>query len=180
MHSESRLIFPVAVAAVASMSVASAQACSVFDERPCAPTVCSVFDPEPCMPQFDYPIGQDLRLTISSRAADNDSAHAPTGKLNTIAALFAALRACWQPPEKTKARAGLQLSVRLSFRRNGELVGPPRFTYATPGTPNADRNLYRDAVTAALNRCVPLPLTAGMAGALAGRPIAIRYVEDRL
>lgn len=175
----SALLAAAIIPAVLAAAPARA-ACSVFDDGPCTPTFCSVFDPEPCMPQFEYPIGQDLRLTISNRVADKEGSHLPAGKLNSIADVFAALRACWLPPARTKARAGLQVSVRFSFKRNGDLVGPARFTYATPGTPAGDRDLYRGAVSAALARCTPLPMTAGLAGALAGRPIAIRYVEDRI
>ncbi len=42
--------------------------CSVFDKHPCTPTVCSVFRRGPCIPEIDYPIGQDLRLTIETAA----------------------------------------------------------------------------------------------------------------
>jgi hypothetical protein len=31
----------------------------------------------------------------------------------------------------------------------------------------------------ALHRCAPLPLTAGLAGEIAGVPIAVRFVDDR-
>ena len=41
------------------------------------------------------------------------------------------------------------------------------------------RDAYRDAVNAALSRCLPLHFTDGMGGAVAGRPIAIRYVDNR-
>ena len=37
----------------------------------------------------------------------------------------------------------------------------------------------RDAVNAALARCTPLQFGNGMGGAVAGRPIAIRFVDDR-
>jgi hypothetical protein len=35
------------------------------------------------------------------------------------------------------------------------------------------------AITAALERCTPLPFTDGLGGAVAGRPIAIRFVDNR-
>lgn len=35
------------------------------------------------------------------------------------------------------------------------------------------------ALDAALKRCTPLNFSPGMAGAVAGRPIAIRFVDDR-
>lgn len=41
------------------------------------------------------------------------------------------------------------------------------------------RNTYRDAVDAAMKRCTPLHFSKSMAGAVAGRPIAIRFVDER-
>jgi len=166
--------------------------CSVLSPYPCTPSFCSVFSRQPCQPDINYPFGQNLQLTIHSRTADVVKASAPDIKdahdkdkdaaehrLNTIGDMFAALRACWVPPAKDESRPGTQLSVRLSFKRNGERVGPPRVTYVSPGTPADVRKTYLDAVTAALDRCSPLPFTHGLGGALAGRPIAIRFVDDR-
>jgi hypothetical protein len=156
--------------------------CSVFDRHPCAPTVCSVFRRHPCTPEFDYPIGQDLRLTIESRTRDTD--HDGTNrdaeqKLDTIASLFAALRECWVPPSEDDARTGMQMSVRFSFNRNGAIIGTPRTTYVTPDTPRETRETYRNAVTASLDHCTPMPFSKGLGGAIAGRPIAIRFVDNR-
>jgi hypothetical protein len=163
---------------------------SVLSPHPYHPTFCSVFSRHPCQPDINYPFGQDLRLTIASRAAEppaeaaataspETKEAAPERRLNTIRDMFAALRACWVPPDKDAARPGTQLSVRLSFKRDGEPIGPPRVTYVSPGTPADVRKTYLEAVTAALKRCTPLPLSKGLGGALAGRPIAIRFVDDR-
>ena len=73
----------------------------------------------------------------------------------------------------------MQMTVRLSFKRDGEMFGQPRLTYATPGSSTDTRKTYRDAIDAALARCTPLTLTKGLGGAIAGRPINIRYVDDR-
>jgi hypothetical protein len=165
--------------------------CSVLSPYPCHPTFCSVFSRHPCQPDINYPFGQDLRLTIASRTpvqADpvavpstprEQSEPSPERRLDTIRDMFAALRACWVPPADDAARPGTQLSVRLSFKRNGEPVGEPRVTYVSPGTPPEVRQTYLDAVTAALKRCTPLPFGPGLGGALAGRPIAIRFIDDR-
>ena len=40
--------------------------CSVLANEPCAPYTCSVFNHGPCIPEIDYPIGQNLQLTIQS------------------------------------------------------------------------------------------------------------------
>jgi hypothetical protein len=161
---------------VGAAPVSAQTVCSVFDGRPCPTTFCSVFDPEPCRPDVQYPIGQDLRLTIETKTPPPEQ---PAGDLDNIAALFRSLRACFVPPDEDKARAGTEVSLRLSFKRNGEAIAPPRWTYTTPKTPEATRQVYREAATAALSRCTPLRLSKGMAGAIAGRPIAIRYVENR-
>jgi hypothetical protein len=162
-------------------------ACSVFDRHPCAPTVCSVFQRQPCMPEIQYPIGQDLRLTIESATpnppvADSNSDHNDTGaehKLDSIASLFAALRGCWVPPSEDEARPGMQMAVRFSFKRSGEIIGTPRVTYTSPDAPREARETYRNAVTASLDRCTPMPFSKGLGGAIAGRPIAIRFVDNR-
>jgi hypothetical protein len=41
------------------------------------------------------------------------------------------------------------------------------------------RDVYRDAVNAALGRCTPLHLSDRMGRAVAGRPIALRFVDNR-
>ena len=56
---------------------------------------------------------------------------------------------------------------------------PPRVTYASHDAPADVRDIYRDAVNAALKRCTPLHFTDGMSGAVAGLPIAIRFVDER-
>ena len=161
-----------------------AGACSVFDRRPCSPTLCSVFRRHPCMPDFEPPIGQDLRLTIEVAAArpgdDNRGDAGAEHKLDSIRDLFHALRACWVDLPTAEKRDGMQVSVRLSFKRNGEIIGTPRRTFATREAPPEVKDAYYKSVTEALEHCAPLHFTDGFGGAIAGRPIAIRYVDDRM
>jgi hypothetical protein len=172
--------------------------CSVLSGRPCHPSFCSIFHSGPCFPQYLPPIGQDLRLTIVS-TDDNDAlgksgddtpkdagnadktgdTNTDEQKLDSISAMYAALRACWVPPPKDAARHGMQYTVRFAFKRDGEIVAPPRVTYASHDAPADVRDTYRDAVNAALQRCTPLHFSDGMGGAVAGRPIAIRFVDNR-
>ena len=139
-----------------------------------------MLDHGPCIPEIDYPVGQNLQVTVLSVPGRDDAAkyRKPDGDLDTIADLFAALRACWSPPADM-AGSHLQMSVSFSFKRSGELLGAPRLTYATPGTSSDARAHYLDAIKASLQACVPLPFTAGLGGAVAGRPIMIRYVDNR-
>jgi hypothetical protein len=73
----------------------------------------------------------------------------------------------------------MQMSVRFSFKRTGEIIAAPRLTYATAGVPADTRATYLKAINASLNACMPLKFTDGLGGSLAGRPIAIRYVDNR-
>ncbi len=170
--------------------------CSVLSGEPCHPSFCDVFHLGPCFPQYLPPIGQDLRLTIVStdnteqpsgsatqapdQAATSEQQAGPEEKpLDSIGAMYAALRACWVPPPKDAARHGMEYAIRFAFKRDGEIVAPPRVTYASHDAPADVRDLYRDAVAAALARCTPLHFSKGMAVAVAGRPIAIRFVDNR-
>jgi hypothetical protein len=172
------------------------------------PTVCSVFQRGPCVPDILPPIGQDLRLTIETPAAPPapdapaPGAPAPSGpapgevgttaqahhdgepergeqKIDTIRQLFDLLRTCWAPPSLNEARPGMQMTVRFSFKNDGELIGTPRMTFVTPDASSKDRDSYRRAIDAALDRCTPIPFSNGMGGAIAGRPIAVRFVDNR-
>jgi hypothetical protein len=183
----------VAVAAIAVAGTADARRrqlnvipfshgpCSVFDRRPCTPTFCSVFDRGPCIPEIFYPYGENLLLTIQTVPSKEDQAkyQRPDHDLDSIGDLFAELRSCWSPPPADAAREGMQMSVRFSFKKSGEMIGPPRVTFATAGVPTDTRNIYLNAINASLNACIPLKFTDGLGGALAGRPIAIRYVDNR-
>jgi hypothetical protein len=186
------LLAIAAVGATQGMSAGVADAqCSVFSRHPCVPNVCSVLSRHPCVPEPVYPFSEDLRLTIVSVASehkDQSPKAADPGiegradaerRLDTIRGMYDALRACWVPPPQDEARPGMQMSVRLAFKRSGEMIGTPRVTYASPDASPAARDAYHDAILAALDRCTPLPFTAGLGGAVAGRPVAIRFVDNR-
>jgi hypothetical protein len=185
----------VAAAAITVAGTADAQArrhqinpipfshspCSVLDGRPCTPYFCSVFNHGPCIPEIDYPYGENLQLTVQTVPPKDDAAKyvKPDHDLDNIGDLFAALRSCWTPPPADDARAGMQMSVRFSFKRSGEMIGAPRLTYATQGVPADTRATYLKAINNSLDACVPLKFSGGLGGAIAGRPIMIRYVDNR-
>jgi hypothetical protein len=52
-------------------------------------------------------------------------------------------------------------------------------TFATVGTAADVRDTYLKAINSSLDACIPLKFTDSLGGALAGRPIAIRYVDNR-
>jgi hypothetical protein len=80
------------------------------------------------------------------------------------------LAACWRPPA-----AGSEVTVRVSFNRQGAVIGKPRVTYVKPGQ-GADRASVVGSLEQAFDRCAPLRLSADLGSAIAGRPFAIRFI----
>src|SRR4051794_27380748 len=143
--------------------------CSVLANEPCHPYFCSVFNHGPCIPEIDYPIGQNLQLTIQTVPPRDEAAkyQKPGHDLDTIGDLFAALRSCWSPRPPDVARGGMQMPLLVWFRQSGKTISAPRVPFSPPNAPQKTRELSRQAISSSLTACVPLKFTAGLAGALA-------------
>ena len=94
--------------------------------------------------------------------------------LDSIKDVVERLHQCWKAPPRSQARP-MDITVLVSFNREGAILGRPRITYETEGASDNDRFVYRIAVMEALQRCTPLPFSQGLGGAVAGRPFAIRF-----
>jgi hypothetical protein len=106
-------------------------------------------------------------------------AQAQPAQVDNIRDVFAKLRTCWKPPPASRANP-IDITVIVSFNRAGEILGRPRITYESEQATDNDRLEYRVAVMEALQRCTPMPFTEGMAGAVAGRPFAVRFHNRNL
>ena len=108
----------------------------------------------------------------ADKVADPD---ATEHELDTIRAMFDALRACWVPPPQDEARPGMQMSVRFAFKRSGNIIATPRVTYVSPGAPPEAREVYLHAITANLIsaglRLIPLGQTDGQRVLAALEPV---------
>ena len=102
------------------------------------------------------------------------SAHGQPERLNTIRDVFAKLHSCWKPPSPSQANP-IDITVTVSFNREGAILGRPRITHESEHATDNDRLIYRLAVMEALQRCTPLPFTEALGGAIAGRPLAIPF-----
>jgi hypothetical protein len=100
-------------------------------------------------------------------------ARAQPAQVNTIADVFERMRTCWRPP--IRANPEIDITVIVSFKRNGDILGNPRITYESERASDDDRVMYRVAVMEALQRCTPMPFTDSMAGAIAGRPFSFQF-----
>jgi len=101
-------------------------------------------------------------------------AQAQPQQLDTIKDVFAKLYSCWQPPPASRANP-MDITVIVSFNREGAILGQPRITYESANAGDNDRLAYRIAVMETLQRCAPLPFTEGLSGAIAGRPFAVTF-----
>jgi hypothetical protein len=177
-----RYALVVATALFLGPFAASAQieprTCGVLDGPGCNPNQCSILDGPGCQAQAQGGgVSENLQLTLGTRAAGD--LKKPDGHLSTLRDLFAALRACWTPPAVENAYPGMQMSMRFSLNRDGKLIGSPRVTYASREVTQKTRDLYREAIAQSLQDCLPLTFTKGFAGAIAGRPIVLRIIDDR-
>jgi hypothetical protein len=177
--------------------------CGVFHRGPCFPqylppigqdlrlTIVSTDNAEPADRSTDIATQSVQKTSPEPEAASKQEPNAQGTSeqqttsasedkpLDSIRAMYAALRACWVPPPKDAARHGMEYTIRFAFKRDGEIIAQPRVTYASHDAPVVVRDVYRDAVNAALARCTPLHFSDGMGEAVAGRPIAIRFVDNR-
>ena len=117
-------------------------------------------------------------LALAALASDAVAEPGPS-PLNTMKDMGAALQACWVPPPIDQSRPGMQITVQMSFKRNGELLGQPRITFETAGASDDERLAYRLAVAEMLKRCSPLPFTDALGNAVAGRPFTMRFIDDQ-
>jgi hypothetical protein len=95
-------------------------------------------------------------------------------QIDTIKDVYAKLHSCWRPPPASRANP-IDITVIVSFNREGVILGQPRITYETANAGDDDRIAYRIAVMETLQRCSPLPFTEGLGGAVAGRPFAVTF-----
>ena len=104
-------------------------------------------------------------------------AQAQPERIDTVHDVFARLKTCWKAARRSNV--AMDITVRVSFTRDGHIQGRPKITYEPEQASDNDRLLYRIAVMETLQRCTPMPFTEGLGGAIAGRPFAIRFTRNR-
>ncbi len=80
------------------------------------------------------------------------------------------IAACWRAPHQ-----GDQVTVQLSFKRDGSIFGKPRVNYVKP-TNNSSAEAIAESIFKALDACLPLQFTPRLAANIAGQVFVIRFV----
>src|SRR5260370_9149599 len=99
--------------------------------------------------------GEALAIAALSASAVAQNPQAP---INTLTDLEAALQACWVPPPMEQSRPGMQITVLMSFKRNGELFEQPRIVFQSKQPSDTQHSSYRIAAAQTLKQVPPLPL----------------------
>jgi hypothetical protein len=118
-------------------------------------------------------------LLAISALMPGPQAQAKETQANTLQEIFEKLKHCWKPPRLPPSHAGMQVTVLVSFTRNGDILGHPRITYESPNATDDDRLQYRIAVMNTLQACTPIAFTDSLGNAVAGRPFTVRFDDRR-
>ena len=120
---------------------------------------------------------QTLRGTVRVPVSDDRSgAPRPSAPVDTLRALYPALAACWRAPDGLAGLERTEITTRFSLRRDGSLIGTPRVTFSSLPNDTRARTILTDATLAAIRRYTPVEVTPGLGAAIAGRPLALRFV----
>ncbi|GJD31329.1 hypothetical protein PMNALOAF_2583 [Methylobacterium adhaesivum] len=120
---------------------------------------------------------ETLRGTVQVPQAGQGMAHGTDEPIDTLKALYPALAACWIVPEGLARFERTEITARFALRRDGSVIGTPRITFATEGGDGRARALLAEAAVAAIRRCTPARVTPALGAAIAGRPIALRFIH---
>ncbi len=102
-------------------------------------------------------------------AAGPAAAQAPADSLRALGPM---LSACWRPPPGSD---GSEITVLFSLRRDGSLLGRPRITYSRLVGDMETQRAFVAAALGGLSACLPARITDGLGGAIAGRPLTMRF-----
>jgi hypothetical protein len=119
---------------------------------------------------------RSARLLVAvAIAALAPGARAQAGEAQPLVArvhgIATGIAACWRPPHDDD-----QVTVRLSFTRDGAVIGEPRVVFARSSGGRADDPALASSMMAAIRDCTPLHFSARLGSAIAGQVLDIRFI----
>src|SRR5580658_7671021 len=113
-------------------------------------------------------LGIAVVLALSAQASPVEAQPPPVARVHGIAT---GLAACWRPPHDDD-----QVTVRLSFTRDGAVIGEPRIVFVRSSGGRADDAALANSMIAAIRDCAPLPFSARLGAAIAGQVLDIHFI----
>ena len=96
---------------------------------------------------------------------------------STLKGMWQLLGSCSQSVGGPAASVGSEVTLLFSIKRDGSLQGKPRITHSKLVGDEEAQKTYLSEVLASVARRFPLPITDGLGGAVAGRPLRIRVMN---
>jgi hypothetical protein len=94
---------------------------------------------------------------------------------NTLRELYVDLNKCLATAA-VRGAPGSELTIVFSLRRDGGLLGKPRVSFwSSKGGADQQRD-FANQVATAFDKCLPISITDALGGAIAGRPLSMRFV----
>jgi hypothetical protein len=108
-----------------------------------------------------------VALTLGARA----EASAPPPEVTRVHGIATGIAGCWRPTHDDD-----QVTVRVSFTREGAVIGEPRIVYAQSSGGRTDDAALADSMLAAIRECTPLHFSPRLGAAIAGQVLDIRFI----
>jgi hypothetical protein len=102
------------------------------------------------------------------------STEAKGAPANSLREFYTALAECMKAPAGPPAS---EVTVVFSLKRDGSLLGKPRISHAKLFGDAKDQKEFVGGVLAAFGGCLPVNITEGLGGAIAGRPMSFRVTS---
>jgi hypothetical protein len=112
-----------------------------------------------------------IALLALGFAAQAQRVQAQPPQVTRVHAIATGIAACWRPPHDDD-----QVTVRVSFTREGAVIGEPRIVYAHSSGGAADDSGLAQSMLTAVRDCTPLHFSARLGSAIAGQVLDIRFI----
>jgi hypothetical protein len=93
-----------------------------------------------------------------------------SGPIDLAREVGPSIAACWQAPHQ-----GDQVTVQLSFKRDGSIFGKPKINYVKSMN-RASTQALTESIFKAIDACLPLQFTPLLAANIAGQVFVIRFI----
>ncbi|WP_155935264.1 hypothetical protein [Methylobacterium sp. 10] len=120
-------------------------------------------------------------LSLTPPEALRSTVQAPEGGIaagpaDTLQELYPRLAACWEVPQGLAGFPRTEITARFALRRDGSVIGEPRITFSMQNADQRGRDILTRSTLDAIRRCTPVAITPALGAAIAGRPIALRFI----
>ncbi|WP_131193885.1 hypothetical protein [Lichenihabitans psoromatis] len=123
------------------------------------------------------PLPQGFVMTVPVGPDGHSKLAAAPTTLNRYVDVASALGACWVAPSAQDSRWG-QITLRVSFKRDGSVNGIPRLIAAAPPSGRSTESDLKSSLLSALSHCAPLHISPSLGNAIAGQIFAISFVQQ--